>query len=273
MLRRLAPLLVFTLATAAVAQRPFVVPNYYVSQLPLLASGDPAFGELTVEDGQNFKDGSRVDLYQFEGEAGSHVTLTLSSYDFDTYLSVFDPDGFRLDYNDDADAPYSDAYESRLDLYLDYSGKYTVVVTGYADYDLGAYTLELVTQGAASFDGTEPLTVPGSITGLLSSSDGAVPGGWTGPGKGYGFTIAEATVMRVDAASSDFDTYLYVFTSDGYLVNSNDDADYSEASNYATDSMLFIALQPGSYYVYVSTWNGDDVGAFTLTLEEYVPKR
>ncbi|HRP45940.1 MAG TPA: DVUA0089 family protein [Trueperaceae bacterium] len=273
MLRRSTLLLVLTLVTAAAAQRPFVVPNYYVSQLPLLVSGVPAFGELTPEDGQNYKDGSRVDLYQFEGEAGSTATLTLSSYDFDTYLSVFDPDGFRLEYNDDGDALSSDAYESRLDLYLDYSGKYTVVVSGYADYDLGAYTLELVMQGAASFAGTESLTVPGSVTGMLSSDDGAVPGGWTGPGKGYDFTVTEKTVMRIDAASNDFDTYLYLFTSDGYLMNSNDDADYSEASGYATDSMMFIALDPGSYFVYVSTWNGDDVGAFTLSFEEYAPKR
>src|SRR5690606_40634179 len=55
--------LVASVVTSAVAQQPLVTPNYYLFQLPALSAGQELSGELTTDDGQNFKDGSRLDMY------------------------------------------------------------------------------------------------------------------------------------------------------------------------------------------------------------------
>lgn len=274
MLRHLATLLSLTLIATAVAQRPLVVPNYFVSQLPRLVAGQPLYGELTPADGQNFKDGSRLDMYQFEGPEGGFVTLHASSDGFDTYLSVFGPDGMLVASDDDTDPGVGGgAYSSYVELYLDQPGKYTAVVSGYSQYDLGAYALELRTEAAFTFGGGETIEVPGAYGGYLEATDPLVPGGWTGPGKGYDFTLDEPTVLKIDAASHDFDTYIYLFDENGFLLASNDDEDYSEATGFATDSMLFASLKPGRYVVYVSTWSSEGEGEYQLSFEEYVPRR
>jgi len=275
MLRRLIPtvfLALLALGVTAQAQRPFVVPNYYVSQLPVLASGVPFQGELTEADGQSYKDGARVDLLQFEGLAGGQVRVDLSSDDFDTYLSVFGPSGELIDSNDDADWDYSATYRSSLDLYLYEDGRYTVVVSSYSQYGLGAYEVLLTTSTPFAPQDAESVTVPGSVEGTLNAGDPVVPDGWTGPSKAYSFSVADDTALKIDARSYDFDTYLYLFDESGRMVASNDDLDYSEASGYATDSQLFLVLGPGEYVVYVSTWAADGAGDFTLTFQEYVPR-
>lgn len=275
MLRRLAPLIALStlaLSLTATAQRPFIVPNYYVSQLPVLTPGVAAAGELTEADGQSYKDGAHLDLYQFEGVVGAYVELELRSYDFDTFLSVFDPAGNLVEANDDADYDGGDANRSYVSLYVDQEGRYTVVASAYAQYGLGAYELRLDVQPSFSLDDATVVTVPGVIDGALAATDPVVPEGWTGPSRAYRFTLESEVALKIDAASSDFDTYLYLFDAAGRLLASNDDHDYSEASGYATDSQIFAALAPGEYVVYVSSWSGEAEGDFTLTFQEYVPR-
>lgn len=273
MFQRFAVLLALLILPAALAERPFVVPNYYLSQIPQLEVGVPVSGELTDSDGQNYKDGSHLDLYRFDGVEGNSLTLQLDSDDFDTYLSVFDPSGYLLVSNDDSDL-YGDAYySSSVGLYVDVPGTYMVVVTGYSQYDLGAYELQLMGGGFSAAD-AETIAVPNMVSDELQPTDPPVPGGWamSAPSKAYGFSLAQPTVLRLDATSNDFDTYLYLFDAAGFMVAENDDADYSEASDYDTSSTIMMLLQPGDYVVYVSSWSADGVGAFDLAIEEYVPK-
>lgn len=263
---------ILLIVPAVAAQRPLVVPNYYVSQLPLLESGVPASGELTELDGQSFKDGARVDLYQFVGEAGMFVDVNLTSPDFDTYLSVFGPSGRLLASNDDADSFYEDRYASEVYLELEESGRHLVVVSAYSQYGLGAYELLLTAEDALDLAGAVPVDVPSSLEDTLSTGAGRVPGGWTGPGKGYRFELADPVAVKIDASSLDFDTYLYLLDESGRIIASNDDLDFSEATGYSTDSRLFQLLEPGSYAVYVSSWSDAGGGEFTLSFEEFVPR-
>lgn len=275
MLRRIAPLLALALLAAlganAGAQRPFNVPNYYLTQLPRLELGVPVQGELDASDGQNYKDGSYLDLYVFDAVANEPVTIDLKSADFDTYLSVFAPDGQIVDWNDDLD--YGDGSSSHLTLTPYVSGRHVVVVSGYGQYDTGSY--ELVLSGGMSFDASAlpRIGVPGHAEGDLGVGDPAVPYGWTGPSAAYLLSVSEPTAVRISAASSDFDTYLYLYDTDENWLADNDDADYSEASGYATDSAIFRLLQPGDYVVYVAAWYYDEAGAYTLDVEVYVPQR
>ncbi len=273
MFQRSVALLVLLLLPTALSERPLVVPNYYLSQVPRLEIGVPVSGVLSESDGQNYKDGSHVDLYQFDGVEGTSLTLRLDSDDFDTYLSVFDPSGYLLVSNDDSDVYGSAYYSSSVGLHVDVPGRYTVVVSGYSQYDLGAYQLTLLGGGLLT-SAAEPIDVPGSVSGELLPTDPPVPGGWAmaAPSKAYGFSLADTTVLRIDAESTDFDTYLYLFDGSGSMVAENDDADYSEASDYATNSTILALLQPGDYVVYLSSWSAEGVGAFELAVREYVPR-
>lgn len=266
-------LLALTLATVAfaAAQRPFNVPNYYVSQLTHLVAGDAVTGTLEATDGQNYKDGSYLDIYTFEAKTDASFTVKVASYDFDTYLSVFDPEGVLYDWNDDEG--YDDGYSSQVEVYPYETGKWYIVVSGYGQYDLGEYTV-VVNQGSMvnSADAT-PISAPTQYSGFLSPTDPPVPYGFTGPSQAFALQIDSPTALRIAAASNDFDTYLYVYNADGYEIASNDDADYSEESGYQTDSELFTLLRPGTYIVYVAAWATDGAGAYTLDVEVYVPQR
>src|SRR5690606_798228 len=92
--------LVASVVTSAVAQQPLVTPNYYLFQLPALSAGQELSGELTTDDGQNFKDGSRLDMYGLVVRQGETVTLRVVSSAFEPVLSVFDPTGALVAYND-----------------------------------------------------------------------------------------------------------------------------------------------------------------------------
>lgn len=269
-LTRLLIALTFATVALAGAQRPFNVPNYYVSQLTKLQAGVSVTGQLDASDGQNYKDGSYLDIYTFEAGMDEEFTVTVSSYDFDTYVSVFDPDGALFDWNDDDS--YGDAYSSRVQVYPYTAGKYYIVVSGYSQYDLGEYEI-MITQGnVANIEDATPISAPGQYGGFLSTSDPTVPYGWTGPSHAFLLELTEPTALRIAASSNDFDTYLYVYDSFGYEIASNDDADYSEELGYNTDSALFTLLKPGSYVVYVAAWSLDGEGAYTLDLEVYVPQ-
>ena len=98
----------------ALGQAP-IAPVYYNFNTPVLQSGEAVSGTLTVEDGQNFKDGSRVHVYFFTGAEGEEVNLALGSNDFDTWLTLYAPDGSIVDWNDDSwDSPLAMTWLSRL---------------------------------------------------------------------------------------------------------------------------------------------------------------
>ena len=87
----------------ALAQRPVNVPNYLLVTSPVLEVDVPIDGELSGEDGQNFKDGSYLDIYTFKGEAGQLVAIDVTSFDFDTTLTLYSPSGILEQFNDDND--------------------------------------------------------------------------------------------------------------------------------------------------------------------------
>jgi len=64
------------------------VPHYLTVTAPLLEQGVPYLSSLDESDGQNFKDGSRLEVLQIFGFAGDIVELTVSS-NFDSYLIIY----------------------------------------------------------------------------------------------------------------------------------------------------------------------------------------
>ncbi|NLG09800.1 MAG: hypothetical protein GX560_11205 [Deinococcales bacterium] len=265
MFRLLYLLLLVLLLSTAGAQGRLNAPNYYLSQLPELVDGEALRGELTTEDGQNFKDGSYLDLYALRGEAGQTVRIAAVSLEFDTFLTVYGPDGSLLDWVDDN--PYS--IDAELTLELPETGRYLVVVSGYSSHDLGRYTVSMTTHDPAVTPSATEIDVPGVFAGVLDGDGPMVPY-MEVPGGAHVFELTEPAALAIYAASDAFDTYVLVTDAEGSLVVENDDRNYSEASGYDTSSLAFAEFEPGVYYVYVTSWYSQPIGEYDLEIRRFV---
>lgn len=251
--------------TFAAAQGRLNAPTYYLSQLPELQAGDTVRGELTTDSAQNFKDGSYLDLYLLYGEVGEVVMLKAESLEFDTFLSLFGPDGQLVAWNDDG---YYSA-DAELSVPLPETGRYLLVVSGYAQRDLGRYTL---TRGLPPTE-SEPLPLPaaGSVTESFDEIV-AVDVPYLGtPGAVYALELTERTTLAIRAESETFDTYLLLTDDRGEYITENDDERYTEATGWDTNSLLFAQLEPGAYRLYLTSYFGLPHGEFTLTVQRFVP--
>jgi hypothetical protein len=91
-------------------------------------------GELDASAPRDSED-RRFRRHSFDGRAGQHVTIDLTSGAFDTYLVLEGPEGFVVAENDD----HGGGTDSRISLELEQTGSYTVIVSGYWEDSEGPY--------------------------------------------------------------------------------------------------------------------------------------
>lgn len=254
----LSALLVFSLA---LAQQPVTSPVYYVSTAPRLEVGTPVVGELDEHSGRNFKDGTYLDVLVMHGDAGEYVELHASSRVFDTYLTLYAPDGSLHEFNDDD--PLGTGTDAAIRTTLPTTGRYLVVVSGFGPWDMGPYTVERVGVAAASITVIE---VPSRTVATLEPDLRAAR---------FRFVLDEAGAIRLDARSTAFDTTLELIDQYGYSLAYNDDAPVTDEDDATTDSALALMLAPGTYDVMVQPFFIDDVGdgTFELELRRLAPAR
>ena len=232
---------------SALAQR---VPHFLWINTPLLTPGTVLESVLDAGDGQNFKDGSRLEVYRFNGEAGVLVELRASSLAFDTHLTLYGPSGQLVALNDD----HGNTTDAAIIAVLPETGRYLLVVSGFGEIDLGAYS---VSMDVLTPSGGGELTVPASVSGVLSPADPAFEGAHY---HSYAFVIAAPTAVLIDLSSSSFDSYLYLLNEQGGVVAENDDGPFG------LDAQLEVELPAGRYELIVTTFNSGEVGAYTLRL-------
>jgi hypothetical protein len=258
-LRRAAlALAVVSTAAAGLAQRPLVTPNYYASQLAELLSGDEVVGELDATDGQNFKDGSRLDLYALRARAGEAQTVRVVSDVFSPVLSVFDAAGNLVAFADYG----QDFGVASVSFVAETGGLYVVVVSGWSDYDLGQYTVTRLSVAGGPGE-ARGLTLPTTLESAITAEMPPLPHGAGGGAEFFSFEVAEETLLLAAMSSQELDAYLTLYDATGAVVAENDD------DGYSTDSMLVALLQPGAYVIAASTYFAGEAGAYTLTLETY----
>ena len=148
----LLSLLLSLLSGLTLADRPLNVPNFLLVTSPVLELGLPVDGELTIDDGQNFKDGSYLDIYVFRGTEGDLTTLDLSSEDFDTALAIYSPSGKLVQFNDDNAV----STDSTISVELFESGTFLVVVSSFNGFTTGSYTVNRKALGGLFEGENEP---------------------------------------------------------------------------------------------------------------------
>ncbi|MGD8727014.1 MAG: caspase family protein [Gemmatimonadales bacterium] len=135
-----------------------------------LRLGESRAGQLSEGDSQ-LDNGEYHDIYVFDGQAGQHVAVDLTSSQFDTYLILLTPSGEDIQ-NDDYAGSRS---RSRIDLTLQESGRYRLVATSYGAEETGAYEIAVqsTTEAVVAQAGGNPLARParsggGQVYGIFA---------------------------------------------------------------------------------------------------------
>jgi hypothetical protein len=266
----LAPLLL----TFTAAQK---VPNFLYITTPILKPGETISGTLDEEDGQNLKDGSRLEVIQGRYMKGEVLEFNLTST-FDGYLTVYAPDKTVLTYNDDTTSSEDGDYVSEVVSEIPESGRYVFIVSGYADFDLGDYTLS-ATPVTLSAEGL--ISVPSEQQGLISLEDDLAE--FIGEDEtmgslgefnydSYSIEITETTTVQIDVLSDILDTLIEVLDADGDRIAFKDDVyyeddlstdDYDESTDYIVQAGVTVTLEPGTYEIRAASYGE---GLYTLVV-------
>ena len=179
--------------------------------------------------------------YELTAEEGQVFFLYLNSPDFDAYLEILDTDGEQVDYDDDSGMDSNSA----LLFVAPEAGTYSVVARAYDGETTGDYALTLV-------DSIETLTAGSSVE---LDVDGATP-------SIFSLESAGSPLNIVADSGGNVDTSLAVYSAEGYLVDSSDDA-------IGPDPALTPAvLTEGSYYVLLVPYNESAAGTVSLSVED-----
>jgi hypothetical protein len=221
-----------------------------------IAAGDTADGVLEPGD-ELGGDGPYQDRWTLDVAAGARVRVELRSADFDAYLIVIGPDGRIVGTDDDGLGERNAMLAFRAVA----AGRYTILATSFGDeLRTGAYRLTVLPEtGDLGDPGKTAAIQPGETKeGRLETGDAVGSRGledrWTFQGRA-------GDVVRLDAASADFDAYL-VLRFDAAVVDSNDDGG---GGNNAR--ILTVLPSTGTYTAVVSAFSeGRSAGRYTVTL-------
>ena len=201
-----------------------------------IAIGDTVEGSLT-----NSRSQSR---YTFTGESGQFVSITLTSDDFDAYLTLEDADGMFIANDDDS----AGSLNSRIGpLALPDNGDYVIVVSSLSSSGTGDYTLSLDAPVVETLDYGD--VVEGEFTADETS-------------RTYYFEAESGDAVAIAMDSGAFDAYLRLDAPGGTMSWTDDD---SGGDRNALLGPLSLS-EGGLYIITASSWGGSDPGAFTLTI-------
>lgn len=244
--------------------------------------GDQVEGTLTEENFQA--------VYEFEADAGTAVTITLESIDFDAYLQLIGTDAETVVAEDDDSAG---RLNSQIIYTIPEGGAYGIIATSLRAHSsdgefvaTGDFTLtldgeagELVEQPEATpeaemTDAPEMTAEPDDedstlVVGNELSYGDTVEGELTDsmPEVDYTFSAAEGDRVVITLTSNDFDAYLILFDAAGEVIIFDDDG----AGNFNSQISAFEIPADGEYTIRASSFGqsnafAPEVGAFELTL-------
>ena len=222
-------------------------------------------GELTESD-ETDEDGTIYDVYSFTGNTGDDVSIRVRSTDFDTFLRVVTPEDQVLE-NDDFERTEDGMgfLDSGLDIVLPASGEYFVYVQSYFGDAAGRYAVNYRGPGELSQAGVGGVAASGgsvdTVTAGLTTSDPQL--GYDEYYHQYAFDGNRGDQVRIRLDSDEFDAWLVLESPAGDWDNQNDDA-----GDGSTNSELVLTLsQTGTYYIYATTYGGEETGSYELTTE------
>jgi Caspase domain len=216
---------------------------------PIVYRGTLASGDAQLRSGEYF------DTYEFQGRAGQRAVFDLTSSAFDPYLMVIAPSGDKKE-NDDFNDSNS---RSRLDLALEETGTYRIVVTSYKKGEGGAYELRI---DAAGSGGGVAAAEPGVRveSGRLAAGDTTLRSGEYRDS--YTFQGRQGQMVTVDLRSAAFDPYLIVIDPSGKQRDNDDHEGDSHRS-----LVSYELPEDGTYRVWATSYKSGETGAYDLRIQ------
>ncbi len=195
-------------------------------------------------------------IYAFVGEAGEAVTISLTSPEYDTYLTLQNAEGMELMYNDDG----GEGLNSLLGPYtLPYDGTYLIVAESYSSHGGGDSTV------VGSFELSLTAVAPRLIE-YTQMVDGELLG--TTPYDLYSFTGQEGDVISITMNAGAYSTYLNLASSDApeQFLTSHDssftgESNRSQIGPFTLPHTGEYIIQAGGYAEYAES------GTYTLRLD------
>ena len=216
----------------------------------VIERGEALRGELTDVSEDSGQRSSYSDRYQFTLGRRREVTIRMESSDFDTYLYLLSSDGQVLDDDDDG----GDRTNSQIRTTLE-AGTYTIEAASWWEGEIGGYTLSLDADALIMTGIDTGNTLRGELTSASGESSQR-----SSYADRYEFTLRRTREVTIRMESSDFDTYLYLLSSGGTVLRSDDDG------GRGTNSEIGVTLEAGTYTIEATSWWAGMTGDFTLTL-------
>jgi hypothetical protein len=207
-----------------------------------IVPGETIEGELAL---------GRWDIWEFEAEAGQHVTIRLRSSAFDPYLELYGPSDDRTPLYDDDSGRGRNA--ALYDIVLEESGTYRIYARSYENQGAGAYRLSLQvgTGLMPDKDTSLPIHYNEVVMGTLQTEELL-----------YYFEGRAGDEIAVLLSSATLDTYLELVDSNGRILDENDD------NGRDTNSAIihFELPNDGTYFIVVASYILDASGDYELEL-------
>ncbi|MCB9533325.1 MAG: PPC domain-containing protein [Myxococcales bacterium] len=204
--------------------------------------------DATLGAGDSAVDGTFQDRYAFEVAAGQLLTITMRSDAFDTYLSLLDPSGYAVAYDDDSGGNL----DSRISFVATRGGTYTVLAHSY-DGGSGPYTIQLDV-GAPAPVARAPIVIGQTVQGHLDSDDATLI---NGAGHVDTFTFSGTAGDLLDFVLDCDGAGLTLIGPTGETVNVDGDP-------YAPTHTVGLPFT-GEYLLTVASWQTDPVD-YSLTV-------
>jgi hypothetical protein len=165
-----------------------------------LVMGKPQTGQLKP---------GRVHRWNFEGQRGQVVNLSMVSPEFDTFLELRDADDSILTENDDG----PDGTNAVINAFsLPADGAYTVIARSLSNEEAGEYEITLKQVKVAAGGGTLLPDKPVQVSLAPNQIDT------------WDFTAQAETYVTIAVESDQLDTYLELFGPDDELLTADDDS-------------------------------------------------
>ena len=231
------------------------------AQVAPIGPGQTVNGRLDTGDAQ-LDDDSYFDLYEYRGQPGEAIVVTLRSSDFDAYLQGGPASGADVTV-EDSDDDGAGGTDARLSVTLGPSGLYRIRANSYGTGETGAYTLSLQSENASSSGGANVVSAGQTVAGRLDPSDPQLADDSYYDTYYYDGSAGERLLITL--TSPDFDTFLRWGQGAGAAFEAfltDDDG----AGN--TNSQLEVALsESGRYVIRANSYAGDETGSYTLSVE------
>lgn len=228
-------------------------------QVRTINVGQTVSGDLATSDPMTRSRKAPYHVWTLQGRRGQRVIIDLRSSAFDAYLVLRDEEGFILGSDDDS----GDDNDSRLRTVLPRDGRYRIIATAYTENGVGPYTLSVTGWEAPQ---APPAGVAATI-GVGETKDGLLEPGDEIAGDGpyqdrWMLNAREGQRLRIDMASTDFDSYLVLLAPNGTQIAADDDGGGSNNASIG----LRVSI-PGAYTIITTSYNENArVGAYRISV-------